>query len=87
MMDLGYDGFKLSNFRLMTNKTSYGPFGFPDFRVRKPVIIPIHNGDVVAQAISKFIYSNEDYEPVRLTNQKCFSFYVSFQDIRTLKFL
>ena len=54
--------FRLHNFRLVTNKTSYGPFGFSDKRVRKPVIIPIDNGNVVAQAISSFIYPNESFK-------------------------
>ena len=81
--------FQLSNFRLVTNNTIYGPYGSSDSRVnrriqRKPVIIPIDNGDVVAQAINSFIYPNKDDEPVHLTNRKCFSFYVSFQDKRTL---
>ena len=76
--------FQLSNFRLVTNKTSYGPFGFSDSLVRKPVIIPIDNGDVVNQAISSFIFPDGGNEPFHFTNRKCFSFYVSFQDKRTL---
>ena len=71
--------FQLSNFRLVTNKTSYGPFGCSDSPFRKPVAVPIENGNVVAQAMSSFIYPNDDVEPVHFTNSKCFSFYVSVQ--------
>ena len=75
--------FQLSNFRLVTNKTSYGPFGCSDSPLRKPVAVPIENGNVLAQAMSSFIYPNDDDEPVHYSNSKCFSFYVSAQYERT----
>ena len=70
--------FQISNFRLVTNKRSYGPFGCTDSHVRKPVTIHIDKGDVIAQAVTSFIYPNDDDEPVSYSDSKCFSFFVSF---------
>ena len=71
--------FQISNFRLVTNKRSYGPFGCTDSLVRKPVTILIDKGDVIAQAVTSFIFPNDNDEPVYYSDSKCFSFYVSSQ--------
>ena len=74
--------FKLSNLFLVTNKgQKYGPFG-TNILARNPVSISIDEGNVFAHLTLNFIYPNmidNEYEPVTLSNGKCFSFYVSFQ--------
>ena len=73
------DYFKLSNLCLVTNKGhTYGPYGSTNLLGRKPVIICIDNGNVLAQATCNFIYPDEENKPIDFTNRKCFSFYVSF---------
>ena len=52
---------------------TYGPYG-TDSIGRKPVTIPIGNGDVLDQATSSFIYK---VGVKTFKNDKCFSFYVS----------
>ena len=71
--------FKLSNLCLVTNKgLTHGPFG-TNVLARNPVTICIDNGNVLDHATSNFIYLNEYCEPVTLSNDRCFSFYVSSQ--------
>ena len=65
--------FVPSNFCLISNiGHKYGPFG-TDLLERKPVTIPIGNGDILAQTTSSFFY--DDLQTFK--NDKCFSFYVS----------
>ena len=72
--------FKLSNLCLVTNKgQKYGPFG-TNILARNPVSISIDEGNVFAHLTLNFIYPimiDNKYEPVTLSNGKCFSFYVS----------
>ena len=71
--------FKLSNFCLVTNKGhKHGPFG-TNILARNPVSISIDEGNVLAHLTLNFIYANDDCEPVTISNDKCFSFYVSFE--------
>ena len=71
--------FKFSNLYLVTNKgNTHGPFG-TNLLARKSVSISIDKGNVLAHLTLAFIYPNEGYEPVTLSNGKCFSFYVSSQ--------
>ena len=70
--------FQPSNFCLITsNGHKHGPFG-TNLRGRKPITIPIHNGNVLAQASFNFIYPDDFNRPVYFSNEKCFSFLVSF---------
>ena len=75
--------FQLLNFRLVTTKKKYGPFGSSDLEFREPIAIPIENGDVLAQMTNYFIYQDEDYQPTVFENEKCFSFYVGVSCQRT----
>ena len=71
--------FKLSNLCLLTNKGhKHGPFGTNIF-ARNPVSISIDEGNVLAHLTLNFIYANEDRKPVTISNDTCFSFYVSFE--------
>ena len=71
--------FKLSNLCLVTNKgQKYGPFG-TNILARNPVSISIDEGNVLAHLTVNFIYANDDREPVTISNDTCFSFYVSFE--------
>ena len=73
------DYFKLSNLCLVTNNgNTYGPYGSTNLLGKKPVIICIDNGNVLAQATCNFIYPDEENKPIDFTNRQCFSFYVSF---------
>ena len=75
--------FQLSNLCLFTsNGHKHGPFG-KNLVARERVVIPIDDGNVVAQSIQDFIYPTEDDEPVHYSNSKCFTFCVSFHDKRT----
>ena len=69
--------FKPLDFWLVTTEKTYGPFGSSKLNSRKPITIPIEDGDVLAQVTNYFIYPNEYNEPIFYTNKKCFSFYVS----------
>ena len=69
--------FQPLDFWLVTTEKTYGPFGSSDLKSRKPITIPIEDGDVLAQVTSYFIYPNEYNEPIFYINKKCFSFYVS----------
>ena len=75
--------FQLLNFRLVTTKKKYGSFGSSDLEFRKPITIPIENGDVLAQITNNFIYQDEYYQPTVFENEKCFSFYVGVSCQRT----
>ena len=75
--------FQLLNFRLVTTKKKYGPFGSSDLEFRKPIAIPIENRDVLAQMTNYFIYQDEKCQPTVFENEKCFTFYVGVSCQRT----
>ena len=68
-----------SNFCLITsNGHKHGPFG-THLLGRKPVTVSTDNGNVLAQAALNFIYPDDNDCPIYFSNEKCFSFLVSFR--------
>ena len=74
---------QLLNFRLITTKQSYGPFGSSDTTSRKKIEIPIDSNDITSQVTKDFIYCNKHF-----TNKKWITFHVSlnYQRTRIIKF-
>ena len=76
------------NFRLITTKQSFGPFGSSDTTGRVKMEIPIESADITSQVTNHFVYLDYSLQFQIFTNQKCFTFHVSlnYQSTRIIIF-